>query len=54
VQERVKRAPTTKGAHFSMVTQVPITGYVREDPVEKTRVGFSFMDVTMENIQRIC
>jgi cell division septum initiation protein DivIVA len=36
------------------VTQVPVIGDVREDPVATTREGFSFMDATVDNIQRLC
>jgi hypothetical protein len=54
VQERVKKVPTTEGAPLSVVTQVPVTGDVREDPVATTREGFSFMDATIDNIQRLC
>jgi predicted nuclease with TOPRIM domain len=54
VQERVKKVPTAEGAPLSVVTQVPIIGDVREDPVATTKVGFSFMDATVDNIQRLC
>jgi hypothetical protein len=37
VQERVKKVPTTEGAPLSVVTQVPVIGDVREDPVATTR-----------------
>jgi hypothetical protein len=50
MQERVKKVPTTEGAPLSVVTQVPVTGDVREDPVATTREGFSFMDATIDNI----
>jgi hypothetical protein len=36
------------------VTQVPVTRDVREDPMETTRAGFSFMDAIVDNIQRLC
>jgi hypothetical protein len=39
VQERVKKVPVTEGSPLSVVTQVPVTGDVREDPMETTRVG---------------
>jgi hypothetical protein len=35
VQERVKKVPVTEGAPISVVTQVPVIGDVREDPVAK-------------------
>jgi small-conductance mechanosensitive channel len=53
IQERVKKFQH-KGAPLSVVTQVPVTGDVREDPVETTREGFAFMDATVDNIQRLC
>jgi predicted nuclease with TOPRIM domain len=49
-----KKGSTAEGAPLSVVTQVPVTGDVREDPMETTRVGFSFMDATVDNIQRLC
>jgi hypothetical protein len=54
MQERVKKVPTTEGAPLSVVTQVPVTRDVREDPVATARAGFSFMDATVDNIQRLC
>jgi hypothetical protein len=54
VQERVKKVPAAEGAPLSVVTQVPITGDVRENPVATTREGFAFMDATVDNIQRLC
>jgi hypothetical protein len=38
VQERVKKVPVTEGAPISVVTQVPVIGDVREDPVATTKV----------------
>jgi hypothetical protein len=37
LQERLKKVPTTKGSPISMVTQVPVIGYFREDPVAIAR-----------------
>jgi hypothetical protein len=54
VQERVKKVPVTKGAPISVVTQVLITGDVKEDLVETTRDGFGFIDATIDNIHRLC
>jgi hypothetical protein len=46
--------PVMKGAPISVVTQVPVTGDVREDLVATTRVGSAFMDANIDNIQRLC
>jgi hypothetical protein len=43
----------TKGAPLLVVTQVPITGDVKEDPVETTRAKFAFMDAIVDNVQRL-
>jgi hypothetical protein len=39
-----KKGSVEEGAPLSVVTQVPITGDVREDVVATTRAGFAFMD----------
>jgi hypothetical protein len=44
----------TEGALISVVTQVPVTGDVKEDPVAIAREGFAFMDVIVDNIQSLC
>jgi len=54
VQERVKKIPASKGAHLSVVTQVLVTGDVRENPVATAREGFVFMGAIVDNMQRLC
>jgi hypothetical protein len=54
VQERVKKVSTIEGSPLSVVTQVPVIGYVREDLMETTKEGSAFMDATIENIQMLC
>jgi hypothetical protein len=53
VQERVNKVTTTKGDPLSVVTQVPITGDVTENPVAKKRAVFAFMDAIVDNMQRL-
>jgi hypothetical protein len=36
------------------VTEVLVTRDVRKDLVETSKACFSFMDATVENIQRLC
>jgi predicted nuclease with TOPRIM domain len=50
----VKKVPTTEGAPLSVATQVPVTGDVREYLVAINSAGSTFMDETIDNIQRLC
>jgi hypothetical protein len=54
MQERVKKELVTKGAPILVFTHVPITGDVREYLVAITKVGSTFMNTNVENIQRLC
>jgi len=54
VEERVKKFPAAKGAPLLVITQVPITRDVRENPMATTRAGFAFMDANVDDIQRLC
>jgi hypothetical protein len=38
VQEQVRKVPTTEGMPISVVTHVPVTGDVRENPIATTTV----------------
>jgi hypothetical protein len=43
VQEEVKKVPTMGGYPILIVTQTPVTRYVREDPVAIASIGSNFM-----------
>jgi hypothetical protein len=54
VQEWVKKVSVTEGAPISVVTHVPVTGDVREDPISTAKAGSAFMNANIDNIQRLC
>jgi hypothetical protein len=54
VQEKVKKVPTTQGMSISVLTQVPIIGDVRENPIATASVGTAFMNANEDNIRRLC
>jgi hypothetical protein len=39
---------------ISVVTHVPVTGDVRENPIATTTSGSAFMNANVDNIQRLC
>jgi hypothetical protein len=52
VQEKIKKVPTTQGMPISVLTQVPITGDVRENPIATTTTNTTFMSANEDNIRR--
>jgi hypothetical protein len=54
VQEQVKKVLVTKGIPISVVTHVPLTGDVREDPIATTTTNSTFMNANVDNIHRLC
>jgi hypothetical protein len=53
VQEQVKKIPTAQGMPISVLTQVPITRDVMENPIAIATVSTSFMISNEYNIRRL-
>jgi hypothetical protein len=54
VQEKVRKVPTTQGIPISVLAQVPVTGYIRENPIASATAGTIFMSANEDNIRRLC
>jgi hypothetical protein len=54
MQEQVKKVPTTQGMPILVLTQVPITRDVRENPIATATTGTTFMSANEDNIRRLC
>jgi hypothetical protein len=50
VKEQVKKISLTEGEPISVVTHVPVTGYVRKYLAATTTTGYTFMNANVDNI----
>jgi hypothetical protein len=54
VQDKVNKVSKTQGMSILVLTQVPIIGDIRENPIVTFTTGTAFMNNNEYNIRRLC